>query len=154
MDKIIFLDVDGVLNRNAPGEFKETTYDGCIEVLKELVSKTGAKIILSSGWKRFFDDDMRPLNSYGQQLTEDLSKYGLILSGRTADFSTEEIVREKTFDKCKPSEILDYVHRNDLLTYVVIDDLPLTGLGRHLYMTDHKTGLIEADVNKIIDILK
>eukprot|EP00012_Vannella_robusta_P006151 CAMPEP_0206201584 /NCGR_PEP_ID=MMETSP0166-20121206/11650_1 /ASSEMBLY_ACC=CAM_ASM_000260 /TAXON_ID=95228 /ORGANISM="Vannella robusta, Strain DIVA3 518/3/11/1/6" /LENGTH=261 /DNA_ID=CAMNT_0053620317 /DNA_START=1 /DNA_END=783 /DNA_ORIENTATION=+ len=46
--KLIFLDVDGVLNRDVTeGGFE----DECVEALKYIVQKSGAKIVLSSTWR-------------------------------------------------------------------------------------------------------
>lgn len=48
MVKVIFLDVDGVLNRETTaGKFE----DECVEALKYIVSKSGAKVVLSSTWR-------------------------------------------------------------------------------------------------------
>jgi hypothetical protein len=48
MVKIIFLDVDGVLNKaETQGSFEET----CVLKLKEIMDQTGAKIVLSSTWR-------------------------------------------------------------------------------------------------------
>ena len=63
MEKIIFLDVDGVLNsmtfarrmRDEEGIsiFRDDILDRhCISLLKDIVEKTGAKIVVSSAWRR------------------------------------------------------------------------------------------------------
>lgn len=62
--KIIFLDIDGVLNNQIMYEDRDDIIGSkggklskkCIEQLNELVSKTGAKIVLSSTWRT--DDDV------------------------------------------------------------------------------------------------
>ena len=55
--KVIFLDIDGVLNSE---EYYESFPDGefippidpvCVERLKRIVDRTGAKLILSSSWR-------------------------------------------------------------------------------------------------------
>jgi hypothetical protein len=56
MNKFIFLDIDGVLNNLAT---LRATRDGfgldpkCLLLLKDIVDKTGAKIVLSSTWRCF-----------------------------------------------------------------------------------------------------
>lgn len=52
--KIIFLDIDGVLNYMG----SSTLDNVCVENLKYVVSKTGAKIVLISTWKQFLDDNI------------------------------------------------------------------------------------------------
>ena len=50
MVKIVFLDVDGVLNtESTPGQF--TFDDTCIEQFKVIMEKTRAKIVISSTWR-------------------------------------------------------------------------------------------------------
>lgn len=46
--KLIFLDLDGVLVTRRPGTFE----DPLLQNLKRLVEETGAKIVLSSDWRR------------------------------------------------------------------------------------------------------
>lgn len=46
--KIIFLDIDGVLNyENSKSKVEEEK----VKLLKEIVDKTGAEIVLSSDWR-------------------------------------------------------------------------------------------------------
>jgi hypothetical protein len=52
--KVIFLDVDGVLNCNATRERIDGIYfveDSKIEILKEIIESTDAKVVLSSTWR-------------------------------------------------------------------------------------------------------
>lgn len=60
-DKIIFLDVDGVLTstKETPGSYLTHDLDEygispkCLHNLKLLCKKTGAKVIISSNWRNF-----------------------------------------------------------------------------------------------------
>ena len=52
--KIIFLDIDGVLNYQGSNLID----DGCLNNLRNIVKQTGAKIVLISTWKTFLDDDI------------------------------------------------------------------------------------------------
>ena len=78
-EKVIFLDVDGVLNdRNTPTRTKQ----GCLFVdeskillLRKIVDATGAKIVLSSTW-RYDRDDFR-YNSDFLELKEAMAAHGL-----------------------------------------------------------------------------
>ena len=45
--KVIFLDIDGVLNFCGSATFDS----GCISELKHIIAETGAKLVLSSSWK-------------------------------------------------------------------------------------------------------
>lgn len=49
--KVIFLDIDGVLNTNSDRNIS----DEKLIFLSELVSKTGAEIVLSSSWRNWWN---------------------------------------------------------------------------------------------------
>ena len=58
--KVIFLDVDGVLNHNeTDGKFE----DDCVKALKDIVHRTGAKIVLSSTWRYTIENTNAVLNT-------------------------------------------------------------------------------------------
>lgn len=66
--RVIFLDIDGVLNSNFWNKNHQTEIsDGTlidiekIRLLSTLVKNTNAKIILHSGWKFWFDSSLHPL---------------------------------------------------------------------------------------------
>ena len=52
--KVIFLDIDGVLNYHGSQIIDAT----CLSNLKNIVENTNAKIILISTWKQFFDEEI------------------------------------------------------------------------------------------------
>ena len=52
--KVIFLDIDGVLNYYGSQIIDAT----CLSNLKKIVENTNAKIILISTWKQFFDEEI------------------------------------------------------------------------------------------------
>ena len=53
--KIIFLDVDGVLNHSGCPEWKQGDWrvidDACVERIRSVCTATGARIVLSSTWR-------------------------------------------------------------------------------------------------------
>lgn len=74
---VIFLDIDGVLNSNLwnkshQKEIKERTLidRNLISLLSILVKTTNTKIILSSGWRFWFNEKMRPLCTEAERLVE------------------------------------------------------------------------------------
>ena len=52
--KIIFLDIDGVLNYMGSNLIDKS----CLKQLRRVVEKTGAKIVLISTWKQFLDNEI------------------------------------------------------------------------------------------------
>ncbi|WP_051207562.1 HAD domain-containing protein [Butyrivibrio sp. AE3006] len=81
MGKVIFLDIDGVLNSNfwnadhqreiSDGKYIDTEK---VRLLSKLVKKAEAEIILHSGWRFWFDTDLKPLRSEAGYLAELLKK--------------------------------------------------------------------------------
>jgi histidinol phosphatase-like enzyme len=68
--KVIFLDIDGVLNSE---EFLKKNKNEAIDrnnvsILKKIIDKTGAFIVMSSAWRLWFDDKMMPKEGYSQCL--------------------------------------------------------------------------------------
>ena len=78
--KIIFLDVDGVLNtRNAKDRFGTVIgiEDEKVKRLAQIVAQTGAKIYLTSSWKYGWSSDPYKCMEDGVYLNLKLAKYGL-----------------------------------------------------------------------------
>ena len=60
-DRVIFLDVDGVLTHQAyGGDFRTSVAPSCLALLNELTDATGAGIVVSSAW-RLLDRSMADL---------------------------------------------------------------------------------------------
>jgi hypothetical protein len=103
--KVIFLDVDGVLNDwDTPALSKYLWYkESCMKQLQLLVKNTGAKIVVSSTWK-YSEELMTKLKNV-------LEKYGLSVYDVTPDLSD------------KPPEIRAYLEVHpEVENYVILDD--------------------------------
>ena len=163
MGKVIFLDIDGVLNSNfwntdhqreiSDGKYIDTDK---VKLLSELVKKSGASIILHSGWRFWFGSDLKPLRSEAAYLTSLLEKEGMAVAGMTPDLTTEEIRRTKKFSKVKADEILTWLKDHpETEKWVVLDDLELHNddIAKCQVMTDPEQGLTESDVEKALGVL-
>ena len=163
MSKTIFLDIDGVLNSN----FWNATHtkelsDGTlidaekIALLGGLVRRTGAQLILHSGWRFWYDADCKPLRAESERLSAMLAAEGMTIAGATPDLTTEEIRRTKKFSLVKAQEILAWVAQHPETTgWVVLEDLDLHNaeVARHQVMTDQTIGMTAADVETAVRIL-
>ena len=116
MDRVIFLDIDGVLNSSFwnAGHQKEISAGMLIDLEKirllgKLVRNTKAEIILHSGWKFWFDPDLKPLCKEAAYLQRQMQREGLMIAGTTPDHSTEEIRISKKFSLVKAGEILAWL---------------------------------------------
>lgn len=63
MAKVLFLDIDGVLNSNFWNDSHQS------------IKETNAKIILHSGWRFWFDSELKPLCMEAKQLCKKQSKF-------------------------------------------------------------------------------
>ncbi|RKM63480.1 nucleotidyl transferase AbiEii/AbiGii toxin family protein [Butyrivibrio sp. XB500-5] len=163
LKKAVFLDVDGVLNSNnndygagveiSDGKLVDSK---AVALLAKLVKETDATIILHSGWRFWFDDEMNPTRPEAEYLVSSLEKEGIRISGVTPDLTTEEIRKTKKFSLVKAEEILQWLKLNKEYTnWVVLDDLDLHNavVEAHQVKTDPKVGLTENDIRRAMDIL-
>ncbi|MDO4301463.1 MAG: HAD domain-containing protein [Clostridia bacterium] len=158
--KVIFLDVDGVLNSEIWNEnHKEEIIKGIlidedkVRLLKKVIIKTGAVIVLHSGWKYWFDKDIKPIKEEAKKFVEMLKKYDIAIYDVTPDFSTDEIRKTKKFSLVKAKEILHWLKKHkETEKWIVIDDLDLYNeeVRINQLITNNKTGLTQSDAEKII----
>ena len=149
--KLIFLDIDGVLNSNFWNDTHQREIsDGTlideekVMLLGQLIRNTSAKVILHSGWKFWFDDEVKPLRREAERLISMLKKEGIEVYGVTPDHTTEEIRKNKKFSLVKAGEILAWVSRYDNIEkWIVIDDIDLHNeeVRKHQILTDASVGL-------------
>lgn len=159
--KIIFLDIDGVLNCSKSKSFCHDDLYGIItgidsdkvKRLAKIVEITGAEIVLSSDWKDGWEKYCTiPKRSHAKYLDNHLYKKGKLT------------IKDKTPNTSKGSwfrgnEILAYLRSNkDVENYVILDDtffedFSIKEISEHLVLTDHKVGLTDTDVEKAIKIL-
>ena len=153
--KIIFLDIDGVLNsRHTEETFMGTPFvaDEKILLLKEILDQTDAKIVLSSSWRKgwqlkdagvtsgldiwLFDTLKEKLAEYKIELmsyTEDLGHRGFEISRWLKNHTDEQIE-----------------------SYIVMDDAPSEALEPHskrLVQTSMSEGLTHSEVEEAITLL-
>ena len=170
MKKVIFLDIDGVLNSSRTLYEDISLEDDLISNLKEPVDKTGAKIILSSSW--------RLSTEAVATLMDRLDKFGLAISGMTCDGVDLDWLEKYEFDATKKyldtkfdwdenrqikithdrgAEIFKWLHDHDDCAYVILDD-EIEDIKPYfnesvIVKTSYKTGLTKEDVKKTIQIL-
>ena len=85
--KILFLDIDGVLN-SARYDREKATEDGNIdasrlELVKEIIEKTGARIVLSSTWREHWEKDPTLCDNDGAEINRIFAEYGLTVFDKT-----------------------------------------------------------------------
>ena len=140
--KVIFLDVDGVLNTPS-SESRCGEYIGIddekVEKLKKIVEKTKTEIVLISTWKKYWrkEEKLKPLQDYSANyLDEKLAKQGLKAIDKTKDKADGRYLS-------RGESILEYVYRNNVLNYIILDDCQFDYDGCDLTDNYIKTNQIE-----------
>ena len=115
--KVIFLDIDGVIKEDRGGA---PFLDESLDLLKDVVDKTGAKIVMSSTWKvkyrAFVDNGYKTDIEDIQKLYDVLTKHGLSIYDGTPLYRIEKTVR-------RPTEIKDYLcNAENVESFCIIDD--------------------------------
>lgn len=156
--KVIFLDVDGVLNSNQRRlEIGGASLDEeKVKLLSIIVQRTGAVVVLHSGWRFWLNEDLKPVKKEAADLLFMLAKYHISVHDKTPDFSTSQIRKTKQFSLVKADEILSWLsNHNDVENYIVLDDLDLHNeqLARHQIRTDPADGLLEKDISLAVQML-
>jgi hypothetical protein len=164
--KTIFLDIDGVLvtykqyvmnkkkfqDKNPIAKELNISYPfdpKCVKIFNEILDETGANIVLSSDWKELFN--LKELDKIFKFNGVNKSPIDVTIS-ELASFGNQTMNRA--------FQIGEYVTRNNITNYVVIDDL---NVGKYMVITNEENkfvltndfeGIKQLSIkNKIINIL-
>ena len=163
MDKIIFLDIDGVLNTNNTfnenngyrKQFGKILKNDCynyelilnqllldidyekLMILKEIVDSTGAKVVITSSW--------RNLNTF------------ILVEEYLINFGIPIIDCTKKLNK-RGEEINNYIFDHNIKTYIIIDDevfkdFTLEQKSNLIYTNFYNDGLTEENAYDAMHIL-
>lgn len=154
--KILFLDVDGVLNGHQ--KHRRSPYTkinrSCVGHLNRVLERTGCKIVLSSAWRYMVLNGSMTLRGFDYMLrTHGLSGTSEVLVGSTV---ADEVIASRE------GQVLAWVRsqRERLLIqkprrWAVVDDLPLE-FGREAWrfvQTDGLKGMTRQDASRLIEVL-
>ncbi len=153
--KVIFLDIDGVLNSvmydaERGDESRDTRIDMTrVALLAEIVKRTGAEIVLSSTWRDDWDKDPTVAGDDGKYIDKCLASYGLSIMDKTPELDYS--------DDRKDEIIAWLVAREERIdSFVVLDDIGC-GWGeisdRVVVTNPYGYGLEQRHVNTAIFIL-
>ena len=153
MLKVIFLDIDGVVNDadwivsqrdNCLLKGEQWTTDDAIdpnriEILNRILVSTGAKVVISSTWR---------CSSTPAQLQKHLSHFGF--QGEIIGFTDDN-------NKSRFTQISDWIDNNSLIVddFIILDDIAvipdsLPKLQRFQHIVDDTVGLTNTDADAII----
>ena len=175
--KVIFLDIDGVMNSTEEMIALYNQYGSSIDntlpsptkcnLLKQLVEETGAKVVLSSSWRL-------SLNAI-QKLIDLFETYNLVLSGFTCHEVDSKKFKDSPYEDIKPryqhtigdfgtyiedrgAEIAAWLLDHPKVSnFVILDDEDSdikSWFPNNLVKTDIQVGLTIDDCLKAAEILK
>ncbi len=164
MKKVIFLDIDGVLNtkwwytqmdRNSPRDQYGYAFDPkAVANLKRIVEETGAGIVISSSWKSFGFSEL-------EEMWTDRGLPGKLI-GVTPNSVSDELLLEADIDSIelfhiRGEEIKEWLtkHGKNVSNYAIIDDMDnmLPEQQSHFVQTNPEFGITEEDAEKAIAII-
>lgn len=151
--KVIFLDIDGVLNfhgseARAPGGYVGIA-EKCVKNLKQIIVETGAYLVLCSTWKDEWDKDEENCTPMGVYLNKKLKRHGLHIIDKTID---------NTYNRGEG--IHEWLSRHDNTeSWIVLDDDIFPDYNKynimpHLVKTNfYVAGLEDQHIQKAIELL-
>lgn len=162
--KVLFLDIDGVLNtkywytqmdRNTPKDKYGYAFDpNSVANLKRIVEDTGAEIVISSSWECMGLSQM-------EDMWRDRNLPGRII-GITPNSVSDEMLLNADIDSIelfhiRGEEIKEWLmkHAKRVSSYAIIDDMDnmLPEQQSHFVQTNPEVGITEGDADTIITIL-
>ena len=154
--KLIFLDIDGVLNYEGYGRFTSagTRFIDPVLVkrLKKIIDATGAKVVFSSTWRKGFYDicsgynDTVDARDYSELVAE-LEKYGVEIFGVTP--LCGDIMRGEEIQR-----FIEQWQGEKIERFVILDDIPIMyPYQSRLVCTDYFFGISEDDVESAVHLL-
>ena len=150
--KVIFLDIDGVLNTESYREdpkvdyFEEPISEAHMSWLEHFVKETDAEIVLSSTWREYWDCGDTQSDRFGEYINNLFEKYGLKIFDKTPML------------KDRDAEISEWIknHYDKVENYVILDDFDFEwseNNAKCLVKTMDNIGLDEKTTEKAIRIL-
>lgn len=165
-NKIIFLDVDGVLNYSHYTNTDTNDIDPSkVDMLSELCRKTNAKVVITSSWR---GSDTYTPRIYGI-LRDILAKHNIPVLGDAPyiklEFDNERPNHKHSytikFGTGRGAEVMQYIMDNRIEKYVIFDDedwdWDAYGIDDHwcqcVYHSEHQGGLQQKHIEKAIQLL-
>jgi hypothetical protein len=165
MDKVIFLDIDGVISTYKQYSMNRTKFrkkygwadelkvpypfdKKCVDILNEIIDKTDCEIVLSSDWRRHWN-----LSDLDKIFKHNLVKRSPV------DTTPIDPITFSNSDMNRFHEIIEFIKKHDLKNWVIIDDLKVgyyldENTKERFFLTNDREGIKKSGLkNKIISKL-
>lgn len=138
--KVIFLDVDGVLNTIRSVGIFGSGYlcEKSILLIRHIVDRTDAKIVLSSTWRKYPESK--------ELLEQSLKNHELSIYDFTPIISLD-------FPTPRNEEIKLWLEANPIDDFVILDDDPRANIDGHFFRVNEDTGITIEIANEVISFL-
>ena len=148
--KVIFLDIDGVLNCDRyliESKCRGIGIDPTRMLLvADIVRASGAKIVLTTSWRSHWSENPEECDAMGREINEAFAAQGLSVYGKTPRLGYD-----------REQEILAWLDENPEVTrFVIIDDMWLQHEHLDAYIvktSGYRGGLCEDEALEAIKIL-
>ncbi len=151
--KVIFLDFDGVLNgiryinlMTRENKFGILLDPERLELLKQIVDETDAKIVLSTSWREHWNRNPQFCDEIGDEINQTFGEYGLEIYSKTPDITAQREYQIESWLK----------EHTEAESFIVLDDmamdLPFLN-HRFIRTSGFLGGLTEDDVEMAIKLL-
>jgi hypothetical protein len=151
--KVLFLDIDGVLNTDRYVLRRDWCTQGNIDethlpLLRRILEETGAVIVLSTSWRTYWDPDPARWAPEWQESGEIFARYGIEIYDRTPSYNGNN----------RDREVGDWLaaHEGEVESFAILDDRRM-GWGElqdRLVFTYRSHGLTEKHTEKAIELLR
>lgn len=149
--KVLFLDIDGVLNGHDWDAEAGSCYldRECVKRLSRIVRETDAVIVISSSWRYMVLGGTMTLDGFCYMLrTHGLTALAKVIGTTKAD---EEF--EDRDDRAQQITAWMRGCKERIESFVVLDDMRLNGFGARQIQTCSRGGITDSDADRAIQTL-
>ncbi len=154
--KILFLDIDGVLNGHEYVEEAQCSQikPECVKHLNRILSETGCKIVLSSAWRYLVLQKAMTLSGFEVMLRS----HGVRCISRLIGTTCFDEDKDDRYTDDRSGQIARYIasFKDPIESYAVVDDGDYgfsKCQGPRFVHTDSKVGLTKEHADRLIEIL-
>ena len=154
---VVFLDIDGVLNRTSGATHIRLDQD-LVSRLRTIVQHSGCRFVLSTFWRGFDSYVRYILHRHG---IDAALVIGVTPGSEHGQWGAAQGLEASALDDAqytsRAAEIHAWLAAHPAVThFAVLDDRPTASdqrLAAHFVQTDHRSGLTDADVQAVLRIL-
>jgi hypothetical protein len=150
--KVLFLDIDGVLNAHEFNEKAQSTTmrRDCVDQLNRVIEETDCYLVISSAWRYNITRGEMTVKGFGHLL----QSHG-VMPNRVIGHTRED----KYIEEARATQILEWLDAPYWSRFAVVDDLPIhnSSAGKKIQnyfgQTDGAIGLTPKNADELIRIL-